>query len=50
MYFVCGELERVCGALAYRFGIPESVAGATLLAVSSSSPEFFTAMVGQSLA
>ena len=46
MYFVCGELEKSCGAAAYRLGLPESVSGATLLAVSSSSPEFFTAMVG----
>lgn len=46
MFFICRELEKSCGAVAYRFGIPESVAGATLLAVSSSAPEFFTAMVG----
>lgn len=46
MYFVCGELEKSCGALAFRLGLPESVAGATLLAVSSSSPEFFTSFIG----
>ena len=46
MYFVCQELERACGAIAFRFKIPESVSGATLLAVSSSSPEFFTSLLG----
>lgn len=46
MYFVCLELEKACGATAHRLGIPESVAGATLLAVSSSAPEFFTAFLG----
>jgi cation:H+ antiporter len=46
MYFVCGELERACGNTAHRFGIPESIAGATLLAVASSAPEFFTSFLG----
>ena len=46
MYFVCVELEKACGAAAYRLGIPESVSGATFLAVASSSPEFFTAFIG----
>ncbi|GIW72459.1 MAG: sodium:calcium antiporter [Planctomycetota bacterium] len=46
LYFVCAELERACSAIAHRYRIPESIAGATLLAVSSSSPEFFTAFLG----
>lgn len=46
MYFVCVELEKACGAIAFRLGIPESVAGATLLAIASSAPEFFTAFIG----
>lgn len=46
MFFVCQELERACGAIAHRLKIPESVSGATLLAISSSSPEFFTAFIG----
>ncbi len=46
MYFVCVELEKACGAIAFRLGLPESVSGATLLAVASSSPEFFTAFIG----
>jgi cation:H+ antiporter len=46
MYFVCGELERACGNLAHRLRIPESIAGATLLAVASSAPEFFTSFLG----
>ncbi|MEO1272775.1 MAG: sodium:calcium antiporter, partial [Myxococcota bacterium] len=46
MYFVCVELERACADTAFRFGIPESIAGATLLAVASSAPEFFTSFLG----
>ncbi|MFP6685799.1 MAG: hypothetical protein VB934_13850, partial [Polyangiaceae bacterium] len=46
MYLVCGELERACGNTAHRLRIPESIAGATLLAVASSSPEFFTSFLG----
>lgn len=46
MYFVCLELERACGHVAHHFKIPESIAGATLLAVASSAPEFFTAFLG----
>ena len=46
MYFTCVELERACADTAYRFKIPESIAGATLLAVASSAPEFFTSFLG----
>jgi cation:H+ antiporter len=46
MYFICVELERACGDVAHRFKIPESIAGATLLAVASSAPEFFTSFLG----
>jgi cation:H+ antiporter len=46
MFLVCQELEKACGATAHRLRIPESVAGATLLAVASSAPEFFTAFLG----
>jgi cation:H+ antiporter len=46
MYFVCVELERACSDTARRLKIPESIAGATLLAVASSAPEFFTSFLG----
>lgn len=46
MYLVCVELERACGDLAHRLKLPESIAGATLLAVASSAPEFFTSFLG----
>jgi cation:H+ antiporter len=46
MYFVCVELERACGDTAHRLKIPESIAGATLLAIASSAPEFFTSFLG----
>lgn len=46
MYFVCIELERACSDSARRLKIPESIAGATLLAVASSAPEFFTSFLG----
>ena len=46
MFFVCGELERACANTSHRLRIPESIAGATLLAVASSAPEFFTAFLG----
>lgn len=46
MYFVCVELERACSNAALRMKIPESIAGATLLAVASSTPEFFTSFLG----
>ena len=32
MFFVCGELEKACCSAAHRLKIPESIAGATLLA------------------
>ena len=46
MYLVCQELERACDDLAQRFAIPASIAGATLLAIASSAPEFFTGLLG----
>lgn len=46
MYFICVELEKACSDTARRLNIPESIAGATLLAVASSAPEFFTSFLG----
>lgn len=46
MYVVCIELEKACADTAHRLRIPESIAGATLLAVASSAPEFFTSFLG----
>ncbi len=46
MYFVCKELETASQAISYRLSLPASVSGATLLAISSSCPEFFTSALG----
>jgi cation:H+ antiporter len=46
IYLVCVELERACADTANRLKIPESIAGATLLAIASSAPEFFTSFLG----
>lgn len=46
IYFVCQELERACDDLAQRLSIPASIAGATILAIASSAPEFFTGLLG----
>jgi cation:H+ antiporter len=40
---VCKKVEEAASHLATRMKLPASVAGATLLATSSSAPEFFTA-------
>ncbi|HBP22259.1 MAG TPA: hypothetical protein DEA08_31310 [Planctomycetes bacterium] len=42
---MCEALEGACGEAASKLGIPESVSGATLLAISGSAPEFFTAVI-----
>jgi len=41
--FISDEIEESATALAIKIKIPASVAGATLLAIASSAPEFFTA-------
>ncbi len=46
LYFVSEYLEESFQTIAYRFKMPASLAGATLLAVSSSLPEFFTSFNG----
>jgi cation:H+ antiporter len=46
MYFVCVELEKALSNTGHRLRIPESIAGATLLAIASSAPEFFTSFLG----
>jgi cation:H+ antiporter len=46
MYFVCVELEKALSNTGHRLKLPESIAGATLLAIASSAPEFFTAFLG----
>ena len=46
MWLVSVELEKGCAGAAHRLRLPPSVAGATLLAISSSAPEFFTSLLG----
>ena len=46
LYFVSEQVEIAWQTLAYNFRLPASLAGATLLAVSSSMPEFFTSLHG----
>jgi cation:H+ antiporter len=38
----CDKVESASNSLAFRLSMPASVAGATLLAIASSAPEFFT--------
>jgi cation:H+ antiporter len=46
LYFVSEQVEDAWQTVAYNFRLPASLAGATLLAVSSSLPEFFTSLNG----
>ena len=46
LYVVSEQVEDAWQTVAYNFRLPASLAGATLLAVSSSLPEFFTSLNG----
>ena len=46
LYFISEQVEDAWQTVAYNFRLPASLAGATLLAVSSSLPEFFTSLNG----
>jgi len=46
LYFISEQLEEAWHTVAYKFKMSASLAGATLLAISSSLPEFFTSLNG----
>jgi len=46
LYFISEQIEEAWHTVAYKFKISASLAGATLLAISSSLPEFFTSLNG----
>ncbi len=46
LYKASEKVEEASNCIAYRLRMPASVAGATLLAVASSAPEFFTSASG----
>lgn len=46
LYVISEQVEEAWQTVAYNFRLPASLAGATLLAVSSSLPEFFTSLNG----
>lgn len=45
LWLACGRLERSAHQLSRHYGIPEVVQGSVLLAISSSVPEFATALL-----